>query len=74
MCCYHNQNAHIQIIRIKGTDGQCFERVVFPGQRLMFQANPDSTLDVISAQSASALVADRIQCHRLCVSGDSLVS
>jgi len=37
LCCYQNHSSQIQVIRIADMPDQYFERVVFPGQRLMFE-------------------------------------
>ncbi len=45
--------------------GWYFERVVFPGQRLIFEAPLDSVLEIHSGMMASAILSDRIPCLRL---------
>ena len=38
LCCYVNATSKIQIARISNIANWYFERVVFPGQRLVFEA------------------------------------
>ncbi len=39
LCCYVNATSRIQIARITNIANWYFERVVFPGQRLVFEAS-----------------------------------
>ncbi len=65
LCYYHNRTHELQVARIASTD-QIFERVVFPGQRLLFEALPDAILELLSASRT-----DAIRCKLLQVSEDS---
>lgn len=73
LCCYHNRTAQIQIIRMAAPTEQLshqqpreqLERVVFPGQRLMFYAPTWAQLKVYASQPVGALLADTISCDRL---------
>jgi hypothetical protein len=65
LCAYVNHTSKLQIIRVTAFPIQQLERVVFPGQRLMFEALPDAQLEVLSGAVVEALVADRICCSRL---------
>ncbi|MEO1447426.1 MAG: DUF1830 domain-containing protein, partial [Cyanobacteria bacterium J06635_11] len=38
LCCYVNVTSKIQVARVTNIPDWYFERVVFPGQRLMFEA------------------------------------
>src|SRR6476620_9880900 len=42
-----------------------FERVVFPGQRLVFEAMPAAALEIHTGMMASAILSDTIPCDRL---------
>ena len=42
LCCYVNVTSNIQVARITNIPNWYFERVVFPGQRLMFEALPEA--------------------------------
>lgn len=67
LCCYVNATSKIQIARITNIANWYFERVVFPGQRLIFEAVPEAQLEIHSGMMASAILSDRISCDRLCV-------
>lgn len=68
LCCYQNRTGSIQVIRITDLPEQHFERVVFPGQRLMFHAPDWARLEVYAGSPAGALLADTLTCDRMRVS------
>ncbi|MBW4579491.1 MAG: DUF1830 domain-containing protein [Tildeniella nuda ZEHNDER 1965/U140] len=65
LCCYVNATSHIQIARITNVSNWYFERVVFPGQRLVFEALPEAHLEIHCGMMASAILSDTIPCDRL---------
>lgn len=65
LCCYVNATSKIQVVRISNISNWYFERVVFPGQRLVFEALPQAQLEVHCGMMASAILADTILCDRL---------
>src|SRR5919199_1437946 len=67
LCCYVNATSHIQIARITNIANWYFERVVFPGQRLVFGAVPEALVEIHSGMMASAILSDTIPCDRLCI-------
>ena len=67
LCCYVNATSKIQIVRISNIPNWYFERVVFPGQRLVFEATPQSLLEIHTGMMASAILSDKIPCDRLCI-------
>ena len=70
LCCYVNATSKIQIARITNVPNWYFERVVFPGQRLVFEALPQAQLEIHSGAMASAILADTIPCDRLRVESE----
>ena len=64
-CHYQNDTASIQIVCGSNTDGWCFERTIFPGQALKFEAPPEAVLEVRTGAFATAIVSDRISCSSL---------
>ena len=44
LCCYVNATSQIQVARITNIRNWYFERVVFPGQRLVFESVPEGLL------------------------------
>ena len=71
LCCYVNATSKIQIVRISDIPNWYFERVVFPGQRLVFEAPPQSHLEIHTGMMASAILSDKIPCDRLCIDEDN---
>ncbi len=71
LCCYVNSTSQIQVARITNIPNWYFERVVFPGQRLVFEAVANAMLEIHSGMMASAILSDTIPCSRLCVQEES---
>jgi hypothetical protein len=67
VCCYINATNQIQVARITNIPNWYFERVVFPGQRLLFEALPDAQLEIHTGMMASAILSDTIPCSSLCI-------
>ncbi|HZG39477.1 MAG TPA: DUF1830 domain-containing protein [Nodosilinea sp.] len=65
LCCYVNATSKIQIARISNVPDWYFERVVFPGQRLLFETVPKALLEIHTGMMASAILSDSIPCDRL---------
>ena len=67
LCCYVNATSKIQIARITDVPKWYFERVVFPGQRLLFEAVPHAHLEIHTGMMASSILSDTIPCDRLLI-------
>lgn len=67
LCCYVNATSQIQVVRITNIPKWYFERVVFPGQRLVFEAIPQALLEIHTGMMASSILSDTIPCERLCI-------
>jgi hypothetical protein len=65
LCCYVNATSQIQIARITNIPNWYFERVVFPGQRLVFEAVPSALMEIHTGMMASAILSDKVPCDRL---------
>lgn len=65
LCCYVNATSKIQVARITNVPDWYFERVVFPGQRLLFETVPKALLEIHTGMMASAILSDSIPCERL---------
>ncbi|HEY9825838.1 MAG TPA: DUF1830 domain-containing protein [Stenomitos sp.] len=72
-CCYVNATNKIQVARITNLPNWYFERVVFPGQRLLFEALPAGNLEIHTGMMASAILSDTIPCSQLEVTQDDIV-
>jgi hypothetical protein len=69
-CCYVNSTSQIQVARITNVRNWYFERVVFPGQRLIFEAPSYGYLEIHTGMMASSILSDKIPCQQLVVMGD----
>lgn len=67
LCCYVNATSQIQIARITNIPNWYFERVVFPGQRLVFEAVGGGLVEIHSGMMASAILSDTIPAERLAI-------
>jgi hypothetical protein len=65
MCYYVNPTHQIQVLKITNIPNWYFEKVVFPKQRLMFEAAPEALLEIHTVIRASSILSDKIQCHLL---------
>lgn len=72
LCCYVNATSQIQIARVTNLPNWYFERVVFPGQRLVFEALPIALLEIHTGMMASSILSDKIPCDRLRIDLDDL--
>jgi hypothetical protein len=72
LCCYVNATSQIQVARITDVPNWYFERVVFPGQRLLFEAVPTAHLEIHTGMMASAILSDTIPCASLRIQEDGL--
>ncbi|MGB6294684.1 MAG: DUF1830 domain-containing protein [Rivularia sp. (in: cyanobacteria)] len=67
LCCYVNATSKIQVARISNMANWYFERVVFPGQRLVFEAPNKALLEIHTGMMASSILSDTIPCDRLAI-------
>jgi hypothetical protein len=65
LCGYINTTDQIQIVRIANIPNWYFERVVFPRQRLLFEALPEAQLEIHTGEIPTAMLADKISSVRL---------
>ncbi|MGB8703171.1 MAG: DUF1830 domain-containing protein [Thermosynechococcaceae cyanobacterium] len=72
-CCYVNGTSKIQVARITNIPNWYFERVVFPGQRLLFETLPEAQLEIHTGMMASSILSDTIPCTRLQIDEDDIV-
>lgn len=66
LCYYRNSTKKIQIIRITNIPNWHFEKIVFPQQRLMFEACPEAYLQIYREIMGFFILSEQIQCHLLC--------
>jgi hypothetical protein len=65
LCSYRNPSSDLQIARISNISHWYFERVVFPGDLLLFEAVAEAILEIYSGDGITTLLADHILCDRL---------
>jgi len=68
LCCYVNATSFLQIARSTKISNRDFERVIFPGERLLFEALPDAQLEIHTCIRGTAILSDKILCKHLRVS------
>ncbi|MGD1948718.1 MAG: DUF1830 domain-containing protein [Leptolyngbyaceae cyanobacterium] len=64
-CCYVNTSTRFQIIRVANVSSSFLERTVMPQTRLIFEADRDDHLEIHTGSPISAILSDKIPCHRL---------
>ncbi|WP_373538549.1 DUF1830 domain-containing protein [Chamaesiphon sp.] len=69
-CCYVNSTSQMQIARITNVQNWYFERVVFPGQRLIFETPSYGFLEIHTGMMASSILSDKIPCQQLILLGE----
>ncbi|WP_319418909.1 DUF1830 domain-containing protein [Pleurocapsa sp. FMAR1] len=65
LCHYRNNTSTVQIIRITNIINWYFERVIFPGELLLFKALPEALLEIYSSDKITTMLRDRLVCARL---------
>lgn len=70
LCCYFNNTGKVQVARISNIENWYFERVVFPGDRLLFEAPSAAELEIHCALNGS-ISCDRMACESLQVYQES---
>ncbi len=72
-CCYVNSTSKIQVARITNIPNWYFERVVFPSQRLLFEASPEGQLEIHTGMMASSILSDTIPCLQIQITDDVVI-
>ena len=65
LCCYANVTNQIQIARITNVANCNFERIIFPGQRLMFESLLNAQLEIYTFTTNEPILLDKITCKWL---------
>jgi hypothetical protein len=74
LCFYINTTSRHQIIRITNIPNWYLERIVLPGQRLMFYAPTEAKLEIHTSETVTAILTDVIPCQQLSVTNAELMS
>lgn len=70
LCCYVNKTDKLQVGRIVNIPNWHFERVILPGQRLLFEAQVAGLLEVHVITDSSTSLLSTIPCPDLQISKD----
>ena len=73
LCFYINPTSQIQITRITNIPNYYWERVVFPGQQLIFTAVMSAILEIHTSDTTIA-GSKQIPCHHLHIDENSIKS
>lgn len=65
LCFYTNYTSKIQVAKINNIQSCNFERVVFPGQRMLFEAMPHAQLEIHTSGTDKETLTDKINCDGL---------
>lgn len=74
LCFYINITSRIQFIRVTNIPNSNWEKVVFPGQRLIFEAMTSALLEIRTSESVTAIPADVISCEQLRITNESTLA
>ncbi len=74
LCSYKNKTPTVQIIRITNIPNWYFERVIFPGELLLFEAFPEAVLEIYISEEARPILGDRFLCDCLKVKHTAYVN
>ena len=66
LCCYSNESEHPQIIRVSDITSW-YERVIFPGEELLFEALPEARMEINSNETPNSILVDEFNCSQLAV-------
>ena len=74
LCSYKNKTPTVQIIRITNIPNWYFERVVFSGELLLFEAFPEAVLEIYDTNEIRPILSDRFLCDWLKVNHSAYVN
>lgn len=62
---YRNTTSQIQVIRVDRVVSQWVEKVVFPGEQMLFYSIPEAWFDVYNSTRTGLTLVRRIPCSQL---------
>ena len=74
VCSYVNATKQTYVARIANVPNWYFERVVLPGERLIFEAPKEGIMEIYSSQWANVILAAKIACSQLAIAEPSNIS
>jgi Domain of unknown function (DUF1830) len=67
LCCYINHDRKMKVARITNIPNWYFERVLFPAERLLFEAPPEAQLEIYVTNLSTVVLVEVTACDRLSV-------
>jgi hypothetical protein len=67
LCYYNNSSTQLQTLRVTNIPGWYFERIVFPGDRLLFEAVPEAQLEIYPGCRVIQNLARLVPCWQLTI-------
>ncbi|MDJ0531718.1 MAG: DUF1830 domain-containing protein [Xenococcaceae cyanobacterium MO_207.B15] len=65
LCYYTNSTSKMQLIRVTKSQNLDLEKIVFPQQRLLFEAIPEGQLEIYSDRAGKQSLVEVISCQSL---------
>ena len=65
LCCYTNPTRKIQLIKVTNGKHQSLEKIIFPQQKILFEAIPEEQLAVYSEQQGEQMLVEIVSCQNL---------
>ncbi len=65
LCYYTNSTRKMQIIRVTNSGKSDLEKIVFPRQRILFEAIPEAQLEIYTSLAGEQKIAQIIPCQKL---------
>jgi hypothetical protein len=65
-CHYKNTSKTIQIVRLIDSS-MGLEKIIYPGQKIIFNSSMDSILEVSEFSYLTSLVSERLECKSLTI-------
>lgn len=70
LCCYVNATKRIQVVRLSHLSEGDWEHILFPAQNFMFEAPPESMLEIYKSPTLSITPPEYVLCRTLQVRSD----
>lgn len=65
LCYYFNSTQKMQLIRLWNGRKYGLEKIIFPSQRILFEARPENILEVHTKQEGEQLLESVFTCNQL---------
>ncbi|XHX76488.1 MAG: DUF1830 domain-containing protein [Stenomitos frigidus ULC029] len=67
LCYYSNNTRKIKLVRITNIPNWYFERIIFPKERLLFEALPEAQLEIYVTNFSTMALVEVTRCDRLAI-------